>query len=58
MNLAQLIAQPEGNTLDFKRDLSSLAKVVKTIAAIANTANGTVIVGVADDKTVLGLKDR
>jgi len=57
MNLAQLIAQPEGNTLDFKRDLSSLAKVVKTIAAIANTANGTVIVGVADDKTVLGLKD-
>jgi ATP-dependent DNA helicase RecG len=57
MNLAQLIAQPEGNTLDFKRDLSSIAKVVKTIAAIANTANGTLIVGVADDKTVAGLKD-
>jgi ATP-dependent DNA helicase RecG len=57
MNLAQLIAQPEGNTLDFKRDLSSIANVVKTIAAIANTANGTVIVGVADDKTVVGCKD-
>src|ERR1700677_3610038 len=57
MDLDQLIAQPEGSTLDFKRDLSSLAKVVKTIAAIANTAGGTVIVGVDDDKTVLGLKD-
>ena len=57
MNLDQLIAQPEGSTLDFKRDLSSLAKVVRTVAAIANTANGTVIVGVADDKTVAGLKD-
>jgi len=57
MNLDQLIAQPEGSTLDFKRDLSSLAKVVKTIAAIANTANGTVVVGIADDKTVVGLQD-
>jgi len=57
MNLDQIIAQPEGDTLDFKRDLSSLAKVVKTVAAIANTANGTVIVGVDDDKIVVGLKD-
>ncbi|MGH2833127.1 MAG: RNA-binding domain-containing protein [Solirubrobacteraceae bacterium] len=57
MNLDQLITQPEGSTLDFKRDLSSLQKVVKTIAAISNTANGTVIVGVDDDKTVVGLKD-
>ena len=57
MNLDQLIAQPEGNTLDFKRDLSSLQRVVKTIAAISNTANGTVVIGVADDKTVVGLKE-
>ncbi len=57
MNLDQLIAQPEGNTLDFKRDLSSIANVVKTIAAIANTANGTVVIGVADDKTLVGCKD-
>jgi len=57
MNLDQLIAQPEGNTLDFKRDLSSLQRVIKTIAAMSNTANGTVIIGVDDDKTVGGLKD-
>jgi ATP-dependent DNA helicase RecG len=57
MNIQQLIAQPEGSTLDFKRDLSSLEKVVKTVAAIANTANGMVIVGVSDDRSVFGLKD-
>lgn len=57
MNLDQLISQPEGSTLDFKRDLSSLTKVVRTIAAIANTANGTIVIGVDDDKTVAGLTD-
>lgn len=57
MDLDQLIAQPEDAALDFKRDLSSIEKVVRTVAAIANTAGGTVIVGVDDDKTVLGLKD-
>jgi ATP-dependent DNA helicase RecG len=57
MNLDEIISQPEGNTLDFKRDLSSIQGVVKTIAAISNTASGRVIVGVADDKTLVGLKD-
>jgi len=54
MNLDQLISQPEGSTLDFKRDLSSLAKVVRTVAAIANTANGTVVVGVDDERPSSG----
>jgi ATP-dependent DNA helicase RecG len=56
-NLAQLITQPEGNTLDFKRDLSSIAKVVRTLAAMGNTAGGHVIIGVDDGGTVPGLAD-
>jgi ATP-dependent DNA helicase RecG len=54
-NLTDLIAQPESNILDFKRDLSSLPKTVKTILAIANTANGVVVIGISDDKTPFGL---
>jgi ATP-dependent DNA helicase RecG len=57
VRIADLLAAPEGKRLDFKRDLSSLAGVLKDVIAFANTAGGTVVVGVADDKTVVGLDD-
>lgn len=45
MNIEFLLTQPEGKTLEFKRDLSSLKPILKTIVAFANTAGGTLIVG-------------
>jgi ATP-dependent DNA helicase RecG len=53
----ELLNAHEGPRLDFKRDLSSLAKVVRTLAAMGNTAGGHVVIGVDDDKTVPGLPD-
>ncbi|AHF90880.1 putative transcriptional regulator with HTH domain [Opitutaceae bacterium TAV1] len=50
MDIAALLRQPEGKTLEFKRDLSSPDNVLKTIVAFANTAGGIMLVGV-DDKT-------
>ena len=47
--------QPEGKTLEFKRDLSSPKPLLKTLVAFANTAGGRLIVGVADDRQVLGV---
>ena len=35
---SELIKQPEGKTLEFKRDLSSPKNILKTIVAFANTA--------------------
>jgi hypothetical protein len=32
---------PEGKTLEFKRDLSSLKNMLKTLVAFANTAGGS-----------------
>lgn len=57
MKIADLIAHGEGPTVDFKRDLSSPDKVLKDIVAFANTAGGTVIIGVDDDRTVVGIAD-
>jgi ATP-dependent DNA helicase RecG len=51
----ELLDAHEGPCLDFKRDLSSVAKVVRTLAAMGNTAGGHVVVGVDDDRTVPGL---
>ena len=48
MRLLELLKQPEGKTLEFKRDLSSPDGVLRSIIAFANTAGGTLLIGVED----------
>ncbi|MFA6288913.1 MAG: helix-turn-helix domain-containing protein [Opitutaceae bacterium] len=58
MNLPDLLRQNEGKTLEFKRDLSSPEKVLRTLVAFANTSGGRVVIGVEDaTKHVRGLAD-
>lgn len=58
MNLVLLLKQPEGKSLEFKRDLSSPDGVLRSVVAFANTAGGTLLIGV-EDKTrhVRGVKE-
>ncbi|MTW21819.1 AlbA family DNA-binding domain-containing protein [Allochromatium palmeri] len=55
--IAQLIQDPESKTLEFKRDLSSPRPFLKTLVAFANSAGGRLILGVSDDRRVLGIED-
>jgi ATP-dependent DNA helicase RecG len=48
MNILELLKTPEGKTLEFKRDLSSHRGITHTIIAFANTAGGTLVIGVED----------
>ncbi|MBE3133263.1 MAG: putative DNA binding domain-containing protein [Acidobacteria bacterium] len=48
MELVDLLKRPEGKTLEFKRDISSPDGALKTIVAFANTAGGTLLIGVED----------
>lgn len=58
MDLASLLARPEGKTLELKRDLSSPNGVLRTLVAFANTAGGTLLIGVEDaTRAVKGVKD-
>ncbi len=57
MTLEELLQQPEGKTLEFKRDLSSIEPIMKTLVAFANTSGGSLIIGVDDNKKVLGVED-
>jgi predicted HTH transcriptional regulator len=58
MDLVALLQRPEGKTLEFKRDLSSPDGVLKTIAAFANAAGGTLLIGVEDrTRHVRGVPD-
>ncbi len=57
MGLVELLQRNEGKTLEFKRDLSSPDGVLKTLVAFANTAGGTVVIGVEDkSKRVRGVQ--
>lgn len=55
--IEQTLQQPEGKTLEFKRDLSSPRNVLKTLVAFANSAGGQLVVGVDDDRQVAGVAD-
>ncbi len=51
-NLAQT---GEGAYLEFKRTIPSAYKIAREIAAFANTKGGTVLIGVDDDKSLVGV---
>jgi predicted HTH transcriptional regulator len=57
MNFQKLLSKPEGKTLEFKRDLSSLKPILKTLVAFANTAGGTIIIGRSDGGKITGVSD-
>jgi len=52
----QLITSLESKTLEFKRDLSSPDPMLKTLVAFANTAGGRLIVGIDDERQVIGVE--
>jgi predicted HTH transcriptional regulator len=58
MRLEEILRQPEGKTLEFKRDLSSPTTALRTLVAFANSAGGQLIIGVADEnRAVVGVKE-
>ena len=55
MMIDALIKNPEGKTLEFKRDLSSPKPILKSLVAFANTAGGRLIIGVDDKQQITGV---
>jgi predicted HTH transcriptional regulator len=51
-----LILQGEGVNLDFKKTITSYEKIAKTLVAFANNKGGRLLVGVADDGAIKGVK--
>jgi predicted HTH transcriptional regulator len=54
--IIQKINKGEGEDLDFKQTISSASKIAKTICSFANHKGGTLLVGVSDNKSILGVK--
>ncbi len=50
-----LIKQNEGVRLDFKQKITSREKIAKTLAGLANTEGGYILIGVSDRKKIIGI---
>ena len=57
MKIQEILKQPEGKTLEFKRDISSIKPILKTLVAFANTAGGILLIGRENDGTVHGVPE-
>ncbi len=55
--IKELIRSGEGPQIEFKKTLSQLEKVAKTLVSFANSKGGIILVGVQDDKFVIGVND-
>lgn len=55
MNLIEQIAGGESKTLELKRELPSSEQIAKTILAFANTSGGKLVIGVDDQRQIMGI---
>jgi len=55
--IKELIRNGEDSKVEFKKTLSQLEKIAKTLVSFANSKGGTVLIGIQDDKQVIGVSD-
>ena len=55
-HIRNLIAQGEGEELDFKFAINDSRKIARSIAAFANTKGGTLLIGVRDNGSITGVR--
>ncbi|MEX0602864.1 MAG: ATP-binding protein [Bacteroidota bacterium] len=51
-----LLEEGEGFTVEFKRKVSSPEKIARTMIGFANTRGGSIVFGVDDDKSIVGIE--
>ncbi|MBB2144799.1 ATP-binding protein [Pedobacter sp. LMG 31464] len=56
MNIKRLILEGENVSLDFKKTISNTEKIAKTLVAFSNNRGGKLLIGVADDGSIKGVK--
>lgn len=55
LDVKNLASTGEGTYLEFKRTIPSAFKIAREIAAFANTSGGTLLIGVDDDRSLIGV---
>ena len=50
-----LLKEEEGLKLEYKQQISSQEKIAKTLSAMSNTAGGLILVGISDQRKIMGI---
>ncbi|MGB7401782.1 MAG: RNA-binding domain-containing protein [Arcobacter sp.] len=58
MHLIDLILKGESKTLEFKLTLPTNKNIARSIIAFSNTSGGKLIIGVDDDKNIIGIDEQ
>jgi predicted HTH transcriptional regulator len=53
--IKELLNRQEGETLDFKQSINKPNRIARTMIAMANTKGGQIVVGVSDQKKIIGI---
>lgn len=51
----ELLKSEEGVQLDFKQSITNQLKISKTMAAFANTTGGRLVIGISDNRQIIGI---
>ncbi len=51
-----LLEEGEGTQLEFKRKVTNPGKIARALIGFANTKGGTILFGIDDDKTIVGVE--
>ena len=54
--IKQYLIDGEGETLDYKQEISSASKIAKTMVSFANNKGGVLLVGVRDNRSISGIR--
>jgi ATP-dependent DNA helicase RecG len=57
MELVEEIKNGESKILEFKEKLPKGQTIAKTIIAFSNTSGGKLIIGINDDREIIGIED-
>ncbi len=50
-----LLKEEEGLKLEYKQQISSQEKIAKTLSAMSNTVGGMILIGVSDQRKIIGI---
>lgn len=51
----ELLLKVEGEQLEFKQQINSQEKIAKTLSAMANSTGGLILIGVSDQRKIIGI---
>jgi predicted HTH transcriptional regulator len=57
MNVKKLIFEGENVKVDFKKKITNCQKIARTMVSFTNNKGGILLIGVADDGTITGVKN-